>query len=231
MSQFKVGDRVKIVAGNFANETGTVDRRLEAGRFTVGVRLDNPSRCTQVLSYMESELEMIETNTQFKVGDKVKIGNTFPRAGQTGTIDKLVEGGAVVKFYENEQGLFYGFCVLEPVEQKPKTKTVRKYASVFVEDDGSICNVIGLYTEERLKQCDDLYFNGKKTYHIIPTIFEDVEVPVETETRWTFICKNPRTGDYYPTTRKYTSLEQAKDRTLNEAITKIDDSAEEFEIE
>jgi hypothetical protein len=230
MSQFKVGDRVKILKGGFTDQTGVVGSLTGDYVYPVRVKLDNPDASVRSLTYMESELEMIETNTQFKVGDKVKIGNTFPRAGQTGTIGKLFESGAVVKFYENEEGLYYGFCVLEPVEQKPKTKTVRKYASVFVEDDGSICNVNGLYTEEHLKQCDDLYFNGKKTYHIIPTIFEDVEIPVETETRWTFICKNYK-GEYYPTTHKYNSLEQAKTHTLNEAIAKIDDSAEEFEIE
>ena len=116
------------------------------------------------------------------------------------------------------------------IKLSPKTKTVRKYASVYMEDDGSIYNTSGFYTEEHLKQCDNLYFNGKKIYHIIPTIFQDVEVPIETEIRWTFICKNYK-GDYYPTSYKYNSLEQAKTQTLNEAIAKIDESAEEFETE
>jgi hypothetical protein len=163
--------------------------------------------------------------SKFKVGDKVKIGNTFPRAGQTGTINKLVEGGAVVKFHENEQGLYYGFCVLELVEQKPKTKTVRKYAVVMEFGNGSISTLVDKYTKVEI-----LDFNEEYNYHIVPTLFEDVEVPVETETRWTFICKNYK-GDFYPTASKYNSLDQAKSHSLGEAIQKIDDSAEEFEIE
>jgi hypothetical protein len=162
--------------------------------------------------------------SKFKVGDKVKIGNTFPRAGQTGTINKLLEGGAVVKFYENEEGLYYGFCVLEPVEQKPKTKTVRKYAVVMEFGNGSVSTLADKYTEVEI-----LDFNEQYNYHIVPTLFEDVEVPVETETRWTFICKASR--EYYPTHTKYASLEQAKIATGNDAVQKIDDSAEEFEIE
>ena len=116
------------------------------------------------------------------------------------------------------------------IKLSPKTKTVRKYASVYMEDDGSIYNTSGFYTEEHLKQCDNLYFNGKKIYHIIPTIFQDVEVPVETEIRWTFMCKDEH-SNYYTTDGKYPNLERAKSCTYGEAFQKIDESAEEFEIE
>ena len=163
--------------------------------------------------------------SQFKVGDKVKIGNTFPRAGQTGTIGKLLEGGAVVKFYENEEGLYYGFCVLEPVEQKPKTKMVRKYAVVMEFRSGYAYTLTDKFTEAKIQD-----FNDKYNYHIVPTLFEDVEVPVETETRWTFMCKDEH-SNYYTTYNKYPNLERAKSCTYGEAFQKIDESAEEFEIE
>ena len=170
MSQFKIGDRVKIVTGAFSGKIATVVK-INCGLYCFNVELeDNPE-----WAYSEHELEMID--------------------------------------------------------QKPKTKTVRKYASVIFDNDGNIKPTIGFYTEEFLKKAEKDYFDSEKIYHIVTTIFQDVEVPIETETRWAFICKNPCTGNYYPTSQKYNSIEQAKSRTLNQAIAKIDDSAEEFEIE
>ena len=172
--------------------------------------------------------------SQFKVGDRVKIVN----GGFKGEMAEIVENSTwshnlKVKLENNPnnyEDMAYHEEELKMIEQKPKTKPVRKYASVIFDGDGNIKVTHGFHTEESLKKVETDYFNGEKTYHIIPTIFEDVEVPVETETRWTFICKNYK-GEYYPTSHKYNSLEQAKSRTLNEAIAKIDDSAEEFEIE
>ena len=155
MSQFKIGDRVKIICGGFEGETATVEGFI-TGSSHIKVKRDNPG-AIRTLAYMESELEMIE--------------------------------------------------------QKPKTKTVRKYASVIFDGDSNLKVTHSFHTEESLKKVETDYFNGEKIYYIVPTIFEDVEVPVETETRWTFICKNPHTGDYYPTSRKYNSIEQAKSHT------------------
>jgi ribosomal protein L24 len=169
--------------------------------------------------------------SKFKVGDSVKvIMNTFK--GDSGTVVSIspentfpveVDTGGIVNrvFRESELELI--------PEQKPKTRTVRKYASIIFDKDGTIKETSGFYTEEHLKKVETDYYKGKKIYHIIPTIFEDVEVPVKTETRWTFICKNYR-GDYYPTASKYNSLDQAKSHSLGEAIAKIYDSVEEFEI-
>ena len=172
MSQFKVGDRVKIICGGFEGEAATVEGFI-TGSSHIKVKRDNPGAIV-TLAYMESELEMIE--------------------------------------------------------QKPKTKTVRKYASVCVGDNGTIGNVHGFHTQENLTSIEKDYFQGEKIYHIVPTIFEDVEVPVETETRWKFMCKDEH-SNYYTTDGKYPSLERAKSCTCGEAIQKIDDSAEEFEIE
>ena len=132
---------------------------------------------------------------------------------------------------DNVPELAYTESELEMIEQKPKTKTVRKHACVWKDSDGITRTSQGFFTEDGLTKLEQQYYHGKKYYHIVPTLFEDVEVPIETETRWTFICKNPCTGVYYTTRQKYNSIEQAKSRTLSEAIAKIDDSAEEFEIE
>jgi hypothetical protein len=172
--------------------------------------------------------------SKFKAGDRVKI-ITGAFIGEEAIV--VYNTGGVhcfnVKLKNNPDNIperAYSEYELELIpEQKPKTKTVRKYASIIFDKDGNIKETSGFYTEEQLKKVETDYFNGEKIYHIIPTIFEDVEVPIETETRWTFICKGSR--NYYPSHTKYASLEQAKRHSLGEAIAKIDDSAEEFEIE
>jgi hypothetical protein len=172
--------------------------------------------------------------SKFKAGDRVKI-ITGAFIGEEAIV--VYNTGGVYCFNvklknnpDNIPELAYSKYELELIpEQKPKTKTVREYASVILNKDGDIKETSGFFTEEQLKKVETDYFNGEKIYHIIPTIFEDVEVPIKTETRWTFICKGSYT--YYPSYTKYASLEQAKIATGNDTVQKIDDSAEEFEIE
>jgi hypothetical protein len=165
----------------------------------------------------------------FKVGDRVKIiKGSFKGEKVVIVEDSTGLYNLKVKLENNPnnyEDMAYHEEELEMIEQKPKTKTVRKYAVVMEFRDGHTSTLANKYTEVEI-----LDFNEQYNYHIVPTLFEDVEVPVETETRWTFICKKYK-GEYYPTSHKYNSIEQAKSHTLNEAIAKIDDSAEEFEIE
>jgi ribosomal protein L24 len=178
--------------------------------------------------------ELFNIMSQFKVGDRVMI----IKGSFKGEKAEIVENSTglynlKVKLENNPnnyEDMAYHEEELEIIEQKPKTKTVRKYACVWHTGFESKPFTVGskFYSEDELKKFEKLHYNGEKTYHIIPTIFEDVEVPVETETRWTFMCKG---YNYYKTVGKYASLEKAKEVSNNEAFQKIDDSAEEFEIE
>jgi hypothetical protein len=166
-----------------------------------------------------------------KVGDRVKILNGC-NVGREGVVVNLHEYFVAVDVYKDTHityNLAYEFNELELIKmQEKKTRTVKKYA--VMED--CLRGVRRYYSEDEVLSMNEaaISMNAGISYHIVPTLFVEEEVPVETETRYTFICANGG-GEYYPTNRKYKDLSSAKASTANEAIQRLDSSAEEFEIE
>lgn len=175
--------------------------------------------------------------SKFKIGDRVKILVGY-YTDFTGTIKSAIGGAVVVVYIDKAEDTFlYSSDNLElitmPKFVEVKTKTVKKYAVVEIDRPGGDCVVLEKFmTEDEFSdlQQEPEYYYGPAEIHIVPTLFTEEEVPVKTETKYTFICKG---GDYayYGTSDKYKDLAEAKAATMNQAIQQIDSSAEEFEIE
>lgn len=167
----------------------------------------------------------------FKAGDRVKIiAGCY--TGREGVVVNLHDNFVAVNVYKDTHiayNLAYEFNELELIKmQEKKTKTVKKYA--VMED--CLRGVRRYYSVDEVLSMNEaaISVNAALSYHIVPTLFIEEEVPVKTETRYTFICVR-ECGGYYPTERKHKDLTVAKRFTCDEAIQRIDSSAEEFEIE
>ena len=170
--------------------------------------------------------------SNFKIGDRIKILNGC-NVGREGVVVNLHEYFVEVSIYKDNlivPNLAYGVNELELIKmQEKKTKTVKKYAVVGVNGKDTVV-VKSKFTQQEFEELGSSPFATGWKYHIVPTLFIEEKVPVETETRYTFICEGGK-DNYYPTDCKYKDLETAKLHTMNQAIQQIDSSAEEFEIE
>ena len=90
-AKFKVGDNVKIVRGKILyGKTGVVVTAWEPKngikRWTYGVLLDGKVDPNDAISCGESELEIIQTQPLFQIGDKVRVKWALFRSGMEGTV-------------------------------------------------------------------------------------------------------------------------------------------------
>ena len=174
----------------------------------------------------------MNNQTNFKVGDRVKILNGC-NVGREGVVVNLHDNFVTVDVYKDTHityNLAYEFNELGIIKmQEKKTKTIKKYAVVEVSNNRTTL-IKNYYTEDQVVETneEEVSYGSSVSYHIVPTLFIEEEVPVKTETVYNFICYNG--VRYYATQGKYKDIEAAK-LSCASAIQRIDSSAEEVEIE
>ena len=195
--KFKVGDRVKVLNSWYGRngEIGNVINVRDWGNYKFEVEFQDG--CKE--SFRRDELELMEEekDMKFKVGDKVKVKDSwFGFTGEVGLIVRIDESGKYpyrVKFnvFDEEDEEVFAEGSLELVKEKEEkqsfTKSDLKTGMGVVLRDGSKGHVlIGTPTQDTIRFIEKNEWMGLKDYDDDLTAegFKDLDIVAVYNTRF-----------------------------------------------